>query len=510
MPAYIYDREVSEYEYRQRVRRHRPSSLLPLIAATAAFYGSPERPDAWIDSPYRKYTPWALADAARVSLAYGTEHGRSEATEQDLLRILAAYSRLKDPTLASTGDAAVRLRDFLLRTSGEQFVWQTPEYTALARTAAIYLHSAFPSHRQARCLTPGWDSQVFGCSLTDYIASAQLLWLAAIVGAGRFDPVVLEAPGSERINAVVDRDVVLRVLDRHFATDLTTFREAEKRSVSGLARAAGAHAAQLRRFTFNPLLDKPAVRGFGPGLLCPSPPLVARKATPVGVYFTGLAHFGNDFLVETGYVFEEYIGRQLRLLSNADVTGEITYKIGKDVMQSVDWIVVFDDLVLLVEVKSTMPTEKARLGLERGVAETDSKLGRAYRQINKTAARIDQRHPAFASIPADRPCQALIVTFEPFPLANANLPHVSTPTPDIPTTVVSAAEVERLVTLTDPTPNRLLLDRAGDLHRSTWALTECMAGYLQGRNPLIDQAWAAYPWTAAAARPALAQHGDTS
>lgn len=69
-----------------------------------------------------------------------------------------------------------------------------------------------------------------------------------------------------------------------------------------------------------------------------------------------------------------------------------------------------------------MPTENARLGLEDGVAETDSKLARAYRQVNTTSAQIDERNPAFAGIPTDRPRQALIVTLEPFPVANANLP----------------------------------------------------------------------------------------
>jgi hypothetical protein len=62
----MYDRLVTEDEYRQRVRRHRPSSLLPLIAAAAARYGSPQRPQSWLESPSLKYTPWALADAARV------------------------------------------------------------------------------------------------------------------------------------------------------------------------------------------------------------------------------------------------------------------------------------------------------------------------------------------------------------------------------------------------------------------------------------------------------------
>ncbi|WP_369225453.1 hypothetical protein AB5J52_31775 [Streptomyces sp. R39] len=109
MAAYLYDRLVTEDEYRQRIRRHRPSSLLPLIAAAAARYGAPERPQPWLQSPSMKYTPWALADAARVCLAYGTEYQRSDATERDLLEILAAYSSLKEPTLHSTRTPAAPL-----------------------------------------------------------------------------------------------------------------------------------------------------------------------------------------------------------------------------------------------------------------------------------------------------------------------------------------------------------------------------------------------------------------
>jgi hypothetical protein len=120
MAAYMYDRLVTEDEYRQRVRRHRPSSLLPLIAAAAARYGSPQRPQSWLESPSLKYTPWALADAARVCLAYGTEHLRSDATERDLLAILAAYSSLKEPTLHGADEDTIRLRDFMMRLGCEQ------------------------------------------------------------------------------------------------------------------------------------------------------------------------------------------------------------------------------------------------------------------------------------------------------------------------------------------------------------------------------------------------------
>ncbi|MEV5931915.1 hypothetical protein AB0L56_03860 [Streptomyces sp. NPDC052079] len=115
------------------------------------------------------------------------------------------------------------------------------------------------------------------------------------------------------------------------------------------------------------------------------------------------------------------------------------------------------------------------------------------RQVNATSAQIDQYHPAFAGIPTDRPRQALIVTLEPFPVANANLPHLGLPIADIPTTVVAAHEVERLVTLTDTTPSTLLLERAADPQRSTWALNECLNGHEGDRNPVLDQGWTSYP-----------------
>ncbi|MQY40562.1 hypothetical protein SRB17_85950 [Streptomyces sp. RB17] len=510
MAAYLYDRLVAEDEYRQRIRRHRPSSLLPLIAAAAARYSTPERPQPWLKSPLMKYTPWALADAARVCLAYGTEYQRSEATERDLLEILTAYSSLKEPTLHGTDEPTVRLRDFMMRLGGEQGAWQAPEFNSLARTAALYLHTPFPAHRQPRCMVPGWDTELFGCPLPDYVGTAQLLWGCALFNVGRFDPAIYDSPDGEKFSRAISRETVLSVIERHFATDVASIKATEKQTVESLVRVAGGKAAQLRRFTYNPLLGRPAVTGFGPGLLCPSPQLVWRKATPAGIYHTGREHFGTGFLRETGYLFEEYIGRQLRLIPDADVVGEITYRVKRNELLSVDWIVVLDDLVLLVEVKSMMPTENARLGLEDGVAETDSKLARAYRQVNSTSAQIDQRNPAFAGVPTDRPRQALIVTLEPFPIANANLPHVDLPAADIPTTVVGAQEIERLVTLTDTTPSALLLERAADPLRSIWALNECLNGHEGDRNPVLDQGWAAYPWATArlpAASDALQPYG---
>jgi hypothetical protein len=68
------------------------------------------------------------------------------------------------------------------------------------------------------------------------------------------------------------------------------------------------------------------------------------------------------------------------------------------------------------------------------------------------------------------------------------------PAADIPTTVVAAHEVERLVTLTGTTLNSLLLEHAADPQRSTCALDECLNGHENSLNPILVQGWASYPW----------------
>lgn len=53
------------------------------------------------------------------------------------------------------------------------------------------------------------------------------------------------------------------------------------------------------------------------------------------------------------------------------------------------------------------------------------------------------------------------------------------------------------MTLTDIAPSSLLLERAADPQRSTWALNECLNGHDVDRNPVLDQGWASYPWAKA-------------
>ena len=80
--------EITFGEFRQRVRRHSPSTLLPALAARASQLIERR---TWFEGQ-RVENPWALAAAARASLLHGNEW-RPPATTADVLAACARRSR---------------------------------------------------------------------------------------------------------------------------------------------------------------------------------------------------------------------------------------------------------------------------------------------------------------------------------------------------------------------------------------------------------------------------------
>lgn len=478
MAANLYDRLVSDHEYVQRVRRHRPSALLPVVAAASARW----KDSSYWNSPYMKYTPWALAETARVSLAYGNEHrGDGSCTEEDLLRILAAYSQLTDMMIRDNGTYEA-VSGFMLRMSGQQLTYQGATYNALARTAALFEQTQVKG--PLRCMTAGWANELLGCSLSDYVGVTMLLQVAAYQNAGRFDPAWLDQPQFREICAVIPAETIRRVVETHFVVDQPAFKAANERRIS--------RDPHLRRFEYNPLRGQPFLRGFGPGYLAPNSHLIAPKGSPLGLFYMGVARYGNAFAEDLGHLFEQYVGRNLRQIPNATVHAEVLYN--RDNRRSVDWIVAMDDLTLLVEVKSTRPTQPMRLGVLERTSAVQKQLTHAYEQIDTTAALIKEGHPDFSHIPRKRPLQGLVVTLEAFHTANANFQRDQHPDTDTFVTVCSAEEIEHLVTVEDRPVDQLLLERQGDVHQSTYSLSQMLVGRQLGRNQVLDAGWQSYPW----------------
>ena len=270
-----------------------------------------------------------------------------------------------------------------------------------------------------------------------------MLHTAALKNSGMFRLDWLTHAQFEEATREVPADVLRKVVEDHYAATQGQLRRLQEKAEN----TVGTPASQYRRFGFNPLSARPAVAELASTLVIPVPAYVVRKASSLGIYYTGLEQWGADFAGDLGELFEAYVGRQLGLLPDAVVLPEITY--GKNGERSVDWFAIFDDCVVLIEVKSTRPSEPVRLAGDNVAKVLEGVLGKAVKQLNKSAALVRDRHPAFTTVPADRPLFGLVVTMEPFHTANTPSTANYLPTCDIEYRICSALELEHLVTVSD-------------------------------------------------------------
>jgi hypothetical protein len=227
--------------------------------------------------------------------------------------------------------------------------------------------------------------------------------------------------------------------------------------------------------------------------LIPVPAHLFRKISPLGLYYSGAAKWGNRFTEDVGDLFEQYVGRQMQQIPDAEVHPEVLYD--KDNKRSVDWIVVCEGTVILVEVKSVRPTEDIRLGKPNAVNEFKRMLGRAFKQLNTTDELIAQKHPRFAHIPANLPRVGLIVTMEPFEVANARpILDFQEVTANIPTNVCASSDLELLVTLQDQDVGLFLTNLLTDESKPGYRISTGLKDHSLGRNAVLDEAWASYEW----------------
>lgn len=451
---------------------------MPVVASVGARYAEP---GSWLRERYRKYTPWNLAEVARVSLAYGNEH-RSDATARDVLECCAAYSSLSDPDFLGSPNLDTFAK-FMLRMSHEQMPHQLSMYNELARSIAMFEHTE--ASKPLTVLVDGWDQDLLGCTVTEYVVVASLLYFVGQLSGGIFLFDFLDQQEFRDGLGGLSKSTVCRIAARHFIAEAASFRE----SVSPVIAK---QPPSLRRYNFNPLHDHPVIGGLVDQYVLPVPSLVIRKASPLGFYYAGVARRGNGFAEDVGTLFEAYVGRLLKLMSDATTYPEITY--ARDKRRSVDWIAVFDDVTLLVEAKSTRSTEAIRAASDTAGHDLRKRLGHAVEQIETTARLISDRQPEFREIPQDRPIIGLVITMEPFHVINAPMYRTLLPDCSVPYRVCSVHDLEALVALEGQSVGTFLLEFVNDPARHDWDVSSAVSGRPLGRNDVLAPAWEALPW----------------
>lgn len=116
-------------------------------------------------------------------------------------------------------------------------------------------------------------------------------------------------------------------------------------------------------------------------------------------------HRRSACLADLGAAFEHHVGRQLAQAPHRSLVPELVY--GHTEKRTVDWFLVFDELLVLIEVKAPRLTEAARLGDAAALArDIDRTISKARRQIDRTAALLRSPPPELlaACVPTDRLC----------------------------------------------------------------------------------------------------------
>ena len=468
-------------EFKQRVRAHAPSELLPAVAEAGArlFDGGPLKVDP------RGMHPWALAEIARESLAYGNEHRRAPVTPQALRDLHNLYNDLADPFLVEADGAF----DMMLRIVYSQADWQSASFPEMARLGAMFNR---PFDATYEVLMPTTVAQMLGTDPNTYFGAALIYTVSAQMNGGRLDLAWFSQPNFAPIVAEIPKDVLLDVLHRVFGADYG--------AVAERCRNNRNPEPELRKYDLNPLVVTPYVRMPDGLYVAPATKLVSDKASLGSVYHLGQQLWQDKFTRDLGRLVETYAGEQLALIPSAVVTPERPY--GKNgASKTVDWIVVLPGAVVLMEVKSARVSQGGRLDVEGFFDDVKKDVGKGFGQIAVTAQLLASGHAVLADIPTDRPVRGMVVTAEPHHLINSPIYREGLPDPTVPTPVLSLEELENTVTLAlaaDPSGVLLeLTDREPDSGfdvAKKIARIHSDAGLAEWQNPILDAAYAKYPF----------------
>lgn len=466
--------EIPFTQFRQMVRKHKPTELLPVLAQLAVVGGEePPRRELLGSLP-----PWGIALAARESVLWGNEHRDAPVTGDSLRTLINTHNNLFTH-IAEDDDWAL---DTMIRLAFEQFPYQESIFEEVARPHALMVEGAEEVEVEVLDDT-AWD-RLLGAPLGQAVGATFFLQVAANVNNGWFDHAWLDRDDLQPIFDLWPRRTIETRADQLSAT-FDQFRQAYN--------DVPHPPTGYERYSYNPLIRRPFLRMPNGKLLAPQPRLILRTISPGALYYAGIEEFGTAFARDLGHLTEHYVGRLLRNdRDNVELHPEITY--GKQQMKSIDWFLVLPGVVVMFEVKS------ARFGLLERAAFGDYRtkvsglLNKATQQLIRSSDALDASHPSFAHIPNDRPRIGIVVTGEPHYLANTYWVREMLDTAPFPTLTASLREVEELAALPLEEIERQLLHIANDPDRSTWNLANSLNMSDVDHHPILQHAWDAYPW----------------
>jgi hypothetical protein len=387
-------------EFARTVAKYPRTELLAQIALMAAeeaknrkFGVKSEQPVLW----------FSLAGVARTALAECRDQGRQKhgsrrrvgVSQVQVARLCHMHLSIEDPPPGD--DVAATL---LTRIAFEQFPAQVNSTENVERGFLLFTEyaTAVPNMPTA----DDWE-EFLGAPLDSFLRAGFALYLASMSYGGTLNRDLLLVEKVRKLWEPLSAETFFEITDRHFSQSVDEHRRQTRE----------AERPRQEKWSFNSLVSRPLIK-YGDRLVCPSPQLLLERISATGIWYVGADRWRSKFTDALGDVFEAYVGDQLRLIGAATVLEQVRFVSNGSDAASCDWLVVTDDVLMLVEVKCARPTIDYRTGDPAGLEDTARKLGDAVGQLEDTAKLLAQNHPAFDNVPKHLPIRGLIVTLEPF------------------------------------------------------------------------------------------------
>jgi hypothetical protein len=476
-------RRVAYRKFSQYVRKFDPDRLLEKIAQVSAELERAQfgrEPARWPDNgPIQQFS---LALVARTAILDGANRRKRRpgrpVTDREL-HYLCAQSIEVDhadvPTRGILDDRA--LTRMMARLIYHQGLFGYSNFENIARTLGLLVDHD-PDVRGLPTQSE-WENAL-GVSLPAYTAIMFHLAAAVNSGNGWLTMDAIQAGVDAGAFAGADLETVSTIVRNELSADVRALRD-----LGSQHQLAGAEM-----WSFNPLMAKPLI-SYGDRHLLPVHDYLIQKMTSLGLYFTGIDHFGDDFPRALGDSFEKYVGRHLALLEAAGATvyPEVTY--GRDKKKTVDYIVVLDEVVLLIEVKGMRANALAKAGVDAGLEQLVGRIQKARDQIDKTAGLIEDRITELDFIPAGREIRGLVVTMEPVHQIDTFLYRDMFKDNTIESATAGAHDLERIcpTLATASRPGARILDALTFNDPTPASLARAIEGLVPVRNPVLDELW---------------------
>ncbi|WP_132435440.1 MULTISPECIES: hypothetical protein [unclassified Rathayibacter] len=299
-----------------RIRRFdRDSSIVRLSALSQNWTGQVTD----INGHTGPLLPWSISGVAALFITRGTQSG-SIPTDTQLEQLCSHFLHLAVASGPLDEDYLIRLVGRIMH---EQFPFQRLGMSEWARPIALYQDTSFKIGYKPEVMTPGWDVELMGCSIADFVSTGFCLHTAANTG-GRYP--IQWTPGLKKATALHGGSTAFnRIVTSNFLTDIANVKKERIGALDRMGMSPGKRFLH-EPFSYNPLLARPFVGGIVKDeWIAPSVPLIQMRSSPLGIIYSGLDRWGTAFTRDAGNLFEQYVGRQLALMPSEALLPEIDF-----------------------------------------------------------------------------------------------------------------------------------------------------------------------------------------